>query len=118
MVAVFLLSLVQSCKCWSGAQEGEPGGTIQTCSSCGHRQKVSLSCRTYRCPCCGMEKDRDHNASLNILRLGLSSRGYPKKPLLQPFHGLVAGAVTHSTSFWGEQSSGSHPLPRKPDLRD
>ncbi|MHB1604875.1 MAG: zinc ribbon domain-containing protein [Leptospirales bacterium] len=31
--------------------------------------------RTYRCPCCGMEKDRDQNASLNILRLGLESRG-------------------------------------------
>ncbi|MCL4461538.1 MAG: zinc ribbon domain-containing protein, partial [Nitrospirae bacterium] len=34
-----------------------------------------LSERTYSCPCCGMEKDRDHNASRNILRLGLESRG-------------------------------------------
>ncbi|MHB8422678.1 MAG: zinc ribbon domain-containing protein [Leptospirales bacterium] len=31
--------------------------------------------RTYRCPYCGMEKDRDHNAFLNILRLGLQPRG-------------------------------------------
>ncbi|MHB1565078.1 MAG: RNA-guided endonuclease InsQ/TnpB family protein [Leptospirillum sp.] len=47
-----------------------PAGAIQDCSSCGHRQKMPLSTRTYRCPCCGMEKDRDYNASLNILRLG------------------------------------------------
>ncbi len=52
-----------------------PAYTSQTCSSCGHRQKLPLSDRTFLCPCCGMEKDRDHNASLNILRLGLESRG-------------------------------------------
>ncbi|MHB1563966.1 MAG: RNA-guided endonuclease InsQ/TnpB family protein, partial [Leptospirillum sp.] len=52
-----------------------PAYTSQTCSSCGHRQKMPLSDRTYHCPCCGMEKDRDHNASLNILRLGLESPG-------------------------------------------
>ncbi|MCL4485649.1 MAG: transposase [Nitrospirae bacterium] len=52
-----------------------PAHTSQTCSSCGHRQKMPLSDRTYSCPCCGMEKDRDLNASLNILRLGLESRG-------------------------------------------
>jgi len=52
-----------------------PAYTSQDCSSCGHRQKMPLSARTYHCPCCGMEKDRDHNASLNILRRGLASRG-------------------------------------------
>ncbi len=52
-----------------------PACTSQDCSSCGHRQKMPLSVRTYSCPCCGMKKDRDHNASLNILRLGLESRG-------------------------------------------
>ncbi len=52
-----------------------PAYTSQDCSSCGHRQKIPLSERTYSCPCCGMEKDRDHNASRNILRLGLESRG-------------------------------------------
>ena len=52
-----------------------PAYTSQTCSSCGHRQKMPLSVRTYSCPCCGMKKDRDHNASLNILRLGLESPG-------------------------------------------
>ena len=52
-----------------------PAYTSQDCSSCGHRQKMPLSERTYSCPCCGMKKDRDHNASLNILRLGLKSSG-------------------------------------------
>jgi putative transposase len=52
-----------------------PAYTTQDCSSCGHRQKIPLSERMYSCPCCGMKKDRDHNASLNILRLGLESRG-------------------------------------------
>jgi len=52
-----------------------PAYISQTCSSCGHRQKMPISERTYQCSCCGMEKDREHNASLNILRLGLESRG-------------------------------------------
>ena len=52
-----------------------PAYTSQDCASCGHRQKMPLAVRTYSCPCCGMKKDRDHNDSLNILRLGLESRG-------------------------------------------
>ena len=67
-----------SCKAGSAGREFgkiNPAYTSQTCSSCGHRQRMPLSDRTYRCPCCQMEEDRDHNASLNILRLGLESRG-------------------------------------------
>ena len=67
-----------SCKAESAGREFgkiNPAYMSQTCSSCGHRQRMPLSDRTYRCPCCQMEKDRDHNASLNILRLGLESRG-------------------------------------------
>jgi putative transposase len=52
-----------------------PAYTSQDCSRCGHRQKQSLSERVYRCPCCGLELDRDHNASLNILALGLLAMG-------------------------------------------
>lgn len=52
-----------------------PAYTSQDCSGCGHRQKMPLSNRTYTCPCCGMEIDRDHNAALNILRLGLQTIG-------------------------------------------
>lgn len=52
-----------------------PAYTSQDCSTCGHRQKMPLSERVFKCPCCGMELDRDHNAALNILRLGLQSLG-------------------------------------------
>ena len=38
----------------------------QLCSDCGHRQKMPLSVRIYSCPECGMKKDRDLNASLNL----------------------------------------------------
>jgi putative transposase len=52
-----------------------PAYTSQNCSKCGHRQKMPLSERTYRCPCCGIVLDRDHNASLNVCALGLQSLG-------------------------------------------
>lgn len=52
-----------------------PAYTSQTCSSCGCRQKMPLPDRTYICNECGIVLDRDHNASLNILRLGLQSVG-------------------------------------------
>jgi putative transposase len=38
----------------------------QLCSECGHRQKMPLHVRTFKCECCGMEKDRDLNASVNL----------------------------------------------------
>ncbi len=50
-----------------------PAYTSQTCNACGHRQKMPLSERVYRCECCKVERGRDHNASLNILALGLQS---------------------------------------------
>lgn len=52
-----------------------PAYTSQQCSGCGHRHPMLLSERTYRCPCCGLTIDRDLNASLNILALGLQSIG-------------------------------------------
>jgi putative transposase len=43
----------------------------KTCSSCGEvREKLDLSERVFRCDC-GLEIDRDFNASLNILKQGL-----------------------------------------------
>ncbi|MCH8294878.1 transposase, partial [Candidatus Poribacteria bacterium] len=57
---------------WAGRQfvAVNPAYTSQTCSNCGHRQKMPLSERVYRCPCCKIEIDRDLNAALNILALG------------------------------------------------
>jgi putative transposase len=51
-----------------------PAYTSQDCSSCGHRQVMPLSVRRYECPACGLSLDRDHNAALNILTLGLQSQ--------------------------------------------
>ena len=43
----------------------------QLCSDCGNRssQTKDLACRIYICPECGLEIDRDYNASLNLLKL-------------------------------------------------
>lgn len=38
----------------------------QLCSSCGHRQPMPLSQRTYVCPHCGLVIDRDLNAATNL----------------------------------------------------
>lgn len=38
----------------------------QICCKCGYRQKLKLSERTYVCPECGNEIDRDLNAAINI----------------------------------------------------
>ena len=43
----------------------------QICSSCGHRQKLDLDERTYVCPECGLEIDRDLNAAINIRNFAL-----------------------------------------------
>ncbi len=45
--------------------------TTQTCSFCGHRQRVSLSERTFKCQSCGREIDRDVNSVRNILRIAI-----------------------------------------------
>jgi putative transposase len=36
----------------------------------------SLDVRVHECPECGLIMDRDQNAAINILRLGLESPGY------------------------------------------
>lgn len=43
----------------------------QLCSCCGHRQKMPLNVRTYRCPECGTIIDRDVNAAVNIRNEGI-----------------------------------------------
>lgn len=47
-----------------------PNGTSQICSGCGEKVQKSLSVRMHKCPFCNLVLDRDHNASLNILRFG------------------------------------------------
>jgi len=50
----------------------------QLCSRCGHRQKIPLHQRVFRCERCGLELDRDLNATINLVKWYLttcSSRG-------------------------------------------
>ena len=51
-----------------------PKYTSQVCSGCGTVKKKTLDERWHSCEC-GTELDRDHNAAINILRLGSSQRG-------------------------------------------
>ena len=53
-----------------------PHYTSQNCSNCGETVKKALSVRTHKCPHCGYEADRDVNAALNILRIGLDTLGH------------------------------------------
>ncbi|HEX2912228.1 MAG TPA: transposase [Chloroflexia bacterium] len=54
-----------------------PAFTSQTCNNCGWRppDKLTLSDRWFSCRNCGLSLDRDHNAALNILSLGLQALG-------------------------------------------
>jgi putative transposase len=41
----------------------------KTCSNCNHKvDKLSLSQRTFSCPCCGLSLDRDLDAAINLDR--------------------------------------------------
>ena len=42
----------------------------QICSCCGAKKQLTLQDRAYKCDC-GLEIDRDYNASLNIKKEGL-----------------------------------------------
>ncbi len=53
----------------------EPRNTSQRCSCCGEMVEKSLDVRVHACPVCGLVMDRDQNAAINILRLGLESLG-------------------------------------------
>jgi putative transposase len=54
------------------AQAVNPAFTSQRCSGpdCGVMVQQGLSARWHSCPECGTSLHRDHNAALNILRLG------------------------------------------------
>jgi len=50
--------------------------TSQKCSQCGIIVPKTLADRVHLCPKCGLEMDRDLNASINIRTLGLRERAY------------------------------------------
>jgi putative transposase len=70
-----------------------PKNTTQFCSRCGQYVRKELSDRIHSCSQCGLVMNRDQNAAINILRLGLQSlsacHAHEQKPLA-----LVEGVVT------------------------
>ena len=59
---------------WAGRQTIfiNPRNTSKMCSGCGTLVDKDLSVRIHSCSC-GCIMDRDHNAAINILRLGMES---------------------------------------------
>jgi len=53
----------------------DPRNTSKRCSRCNSIVEKTLATRTHNCPICGLSLDRDENAAINILRLGLQSLG-------------------------------------------
>ena len=53
----------------------DPRNTSKRCSRCGSLVQKDLSVRLHHCPTCGLVLDRDHNAAINILALGLQRIG-------------------------------------------
>jgi putative transposase len=53
----------------------DPHNTSKKCSRCGSIVEKDLSVRVHDCPHCGLVLDRDHNAAINILALGLQCLG-------------------------------------------
>jgi putative transposase len=69
-----------------------PAYTSQACSGCGVIVSKGLSVRWHECPECGTSRHRDHNAALNILRLGRerSRAGQALQVVTQPVGAYVA----------------------------
>ncbi|MCI0562227.1 MAG: transposase, partial [Nitrososphaera sp.] len=61
-----------------------PNGTSQKCSRCRAvaKEKLDLDVRIFECHSCGLVIDRDVNAAINILNLGLEQALAEKQPLL------------------------------------
>ena len=59
----------------------DPRNTSKRCSRCGTLVEKSLSVRVHSCPVCGLVIDRDENAAINILALGLQCLGVSPRSL-------------------------------------
>lgn len=78
-----------------------PNNTSQKCSWCGNLVKKYLAQRTHRCPFCGLQIDRDHNAARNIKQKGLDSlpMGYREvKPLESRPLAIAQTSYSHVSS--------------------
>ena len=71
-----------------------PRNTSQNCSNCGEIVKKTLSTRTHVCNKCGTVLDRDHNAALNILEIGLRTVGHTGTLIVSGDIDLCVGGET------------------------
>ncbi len=71
--------------------EVNPKDTTKKCSNCGNMQSMPLSERTYNCNRCGLQMDRDINASINILKRAREghSQSYAQGDSVRPQLGAV-----------------------------
>ena len=72
--------------------------TSERCLNCGYIiRDLRLSDRGFTCPKCEWEADRDYNASLNILDVGLGRSRTPVEgeplPLVIPYGKVIEGQV-------------------------
>lgn len=85
--------------------EVNPRNTSKTCSGCGTvLEELKLKERTFNCPTCGLNLDRDHNAAINISgRAGLARTYTPVEigplhfPKREPASSLVESGTTRNT---------------------
>jgi putative transposase len=76
----------------------KPANTSKRCAKCGHVvEDLRLNDRRFVCPKCGWEVDRDYNASLNILDVGLGRSRTPVEreplPLVISYRNVIEGQV-------------------------
>lgn len=82
----------------------DPRYTSKTCSRCGALHKSLRSERVFKCPICGLNMDRQLNASINIY---LRMRGV--SPQKERFNATIAGGLP----LIGAETSDSDELARK-----
>jgi len=76
----------------------KPANTSKRCAKCGHVvEDLRLNDRWFVCPKCNWEADRDLNASLNILDVGLGRSRTPvgrePLPLVISYRNVIDGQV-------------------------
>jgi putative transposase len=88
----------------------------QLCSRCGHRQKLLLHQRVFRCERCGLELDRDLNAALNLVQWYLATCSKAYGPLSRSRGSDACGDP--SGGVVGVNSATSHGSQKQEESRD